>query len=202
MSPRTLEANRQLRDERRDQILKAALITFARQGYAGTKITDIAAQAGVSYGLVDHYFGEKEEIYIEVVKSAFEGGLILFENTLQQPGSPWDRLHYLCAELLAGIQKSPEYVLIVNQVGEIDAIPPETKTLFHSYEERSLDIQAELVRQGQASGQVVSGDPLELVIAFSAIIQGLAIQCFSHRHRDDLQKHFPGVETVLQIFKP
>ena len=60
----------------------------------------------------------------------------------------------------------------------------------------------ELVRQGQEAGQVMSGDPLELVIAFPAIIQGLAIQFFGYRHQGECQNHFSGVETVLRKLKP
>jgi AcrR family transcriptional regulator len=202
VSPRTLQANQLIRDERRDQILDAALIIFARQGFSGAKISEIAARAGVSYGLIDHYFGKKEDIYIAVVKHAFEGALALLENSLEQPGSAWERLQALTAEWLAGIQKSPEYVLLVNQVSAIDAIPEETKTIFYSYELRSLELQAELVRQAQADGQVAPGDPLALVMVYSAIIQGLAIQCFDHRQRAELLEHFPTVETVLRIFKP
>ena len=201
MSPRTTQANQHIRDQRKDQILKAALKIFARQGYASTKITDIAARAGVSYGLIDHYFGKKEDIYIAVIEQAFAGALALLESGLQQPGSPWDRLHYICARILAGVQDEPEYVLLVNQVSSNAAIPEETKKLFYGYEKRSMDLQVELVRQGQAAGLVVAGDPQELVMAFSAIIQGLAIQSFDRMMHEDMQNHFPGVDTVLRILK-
>ena len=64
-----------------------------------------------------------------------------------------------------------------------------------------MDLQVELVRQGQAAGLVVAGDPQELVMAFSAIIQGLAIQSFDRMMHEDMQNHFPGVDTVLRILK-
>jgi AcrR family transcriptional regulator len=201
MSPRTSQATQQLRDQRKEQILKAALKVFARQGYASTKISDIAALAGVSYGLVDHYFGKKEDVYIAVIEQAFAGALKLLQDGLQQPGTPWERLHYICAQILAGVQDEPEYVLLVNQVSSSQTIPEETKKLFYAYEKRSLEIQVELVRQGQAAGQVAPGDPLELVMVLSAIIQGLAIQSFDRVLDEDMQKHFPGVDTVLRILK-
>jgi AcrR family transcriptional regulator len=202
MSPRTTEATQYIRDQRKNQILKAALKVFARQGYASTKISEIAERAGVSYGLVDHYFGRKEEIYIAVIEQAFAGALKLLEDGLQQPGSPWQRLQTIYARILAGVRDEPEYVLLVNQVGSAEAIPEETKNLFYRYEKHSMDLHVELVRQGQAAGQIVPGDPLELVMALSAIIQGLAIQSFDRVMREDMQTHFPGVDTVLRILKP
>ena len=202
MSPRTLEANQQIRDARRDQILRAALKIFARQGYSAAKISEIAALAGVSYGLVDHYFGNKEDVFIAVVKDAFEGALTLFERVSDMPGSPWERLSYLCATLLDGIRETPEYVLLISQVDSVSSIPDETRQLFYTYEKRSLALQENLVLQGQVAGEVASGDPLALVMAFSGMIQGLAVHCADPVRWKELQEHFPTVDTVTRLFKP
>src|SRR5918997_7172932 len=43
-------------------ILDAAIRVFARQGFHACRVSDIADEAGVAYGLVYHYFGSKEEI--------------------------------------------------------------------------------------------------------------------------------------------
>ena len=48
--------------ERRRQILNAAVRVFARQGFHTCRVSDIADEAGVAYGLVYHYFSSKEEI--------------------------------------------------------------------------------------------------------------------------------------------
>ena len=48
--------------ERRRQILDAAVRVFARQGFHTCRVSDIADEAGVAYGLVYHYFSSKEEI--------------------------------------------------------------------------------------------------------------------------------------------
>ena len=49
-------------EEKRAAISEAAIKMFARKGYHGTRIADIAREAKVSYGLVYHYFKSKEEI--------------------------------------------------------------------------------------------------------------------------------------------
>ncbi len=59
MSPRKEEQNQQIRDERREEILQAALRVFARKGLVAAKITDIANAAGLSHGLIYHYFSSK-----------------------------------------------------------------------------------------------------------------------------------------------
>ena len=45
--------------DRRRQILDAAVRVFARQGFHATRVSDIADEAGVAYGLVYHYFPSK-----------------------------------------------------------------------------------------------------------------------------------------------
>jgi TetR/AcrR family fatty acid metabolism transcriptional regulator len=49
------------RDKRR-QILDAAVKVFARQGFHACRVSDIADEAGVAYGLVYHYFSSKDEV--------------------------------------------------------------------------------------------------------------------------------------------
>ncbi len=201
MSPRTAESNQRIRDERQVQILAAARRVFARQGFAAAKISDIAAEAGVSYGLVDHYFGKKEDVYIAVVADALQGGLKFLEDALHRPGTPWERLEGICAAMLAGLRDEPEYVWIVNQAGANEAIPPEIQGLFQTYTQKSLEIQVELIRQGQAAGQVVAGNPVELAVAFSAAIQGLAIQSSDAYLSAATRDHFPSPATILRILK-
>ncbi|WP_432738520.1 TetR/AcrR family transcriptional regulator [Maridesulfovibrio sp. FT414] len=49
---------------KKDTILYAAQETFGRYGYAGTTVKMISERAGVAFGLVSHYFGSKEELFV------------------------------------------------------------------------------------------------------------------------------------------
>ncbi|WP_113718795.1 TetR/AcrR family transcriptional regulator [Arthrobacter dokdonensis] len=55
-------------DERREQIFACAQRLFALRPYEDVSATDIAAAAGVARGLVNHYFGNKRGLYLEVVR--------------------------------------------------------------------------------------------------------------------------------------
>lgn len=48
------------KDDKRKQILKAAVKVFAEKGYHGCRISDVADEAEVAYGLVYHYYGNKD----------------------------------------------------------------------------------------------------------------------------------------------
>ena len=69
-------ATAEARDQdRRKTILRAAVEVFARKGYHGCRIADVAKEAGVAYGLVYHYFRNKEEL-LQLVFEAGWGGFL------------------------------------------------------------------------------------------------------------------------------
>lgn len=60
--------NRLEPDERRTQILAAAVRSFGDKPYAEVSMTEVAASAGVARGLIHHYIGGKRELYLECVR--------------------------------------------------------------------------------------------------------------------------------------
>ena len=54
--------------QRREQILDAANALFAERGYDEVSVEDIASSAGVTRGLVHHYFGGRKEVYIALLE--------------------------------------------------------------------------------------------------------------------------------------
>ena len=52
--------------DKRRVILDAAIRVFARQGFHNCRVSDIAGEAGVAYGLVYHYFDSKDEMLNEL----------------------------------------------------------------------------------------------------------------------------------------
>jgi TetR/AcrR family transcriptional regulator, fatty acid metabolism regulator protein len=59
--------------DRRKTILRAAVEVFAKKGYHGCRIADVAREAGVAYGLVYHYFRNKEELLQLVFETGWGG---------------------------------------------------------------------------------------------------------------------------------
>jgi AcrR family transcriptional regulator len=55
-------------DERREQILSAAIRAFRRADYSAVSVDELADAAGVTRGLLHHYFGSKRALYLAVVE--------------------------------------------------------------------------------------------------------------------------------------
>ena len=77
-------------DERRDELIEAALQLFSTRSPEDISIDDVAAAAGASRALVYHYFGGKYELYLAALGSAAKQLSVLLEPPAE--GRPLDRL--------------------------------------------------------------------------------------------------------------
>jgi TetR/AcrR family fatty acid metabolism transcriptional regulator len=71
------------KDDRRKQILIAAVKVFAEKGYHGCRISDVAEEAGVAYGLVYHYYGNKDGL----LASVFDVNWAFFSKAIDEISS-------------------------------------------------------------------------------------------------------------------
>src|SRR5581483_3183878 len=76
-------AERKTREERREEILDAALAEFAEQGYRGASTEDVARRAGISQPYVFRLFGTKKELFRAVVARCFRETLELFQRAAE-----------------------------------------------------------------------------------------------------------------------
>ncbi|MCM2998958.1 TetR/AcrR family transcriptional regulator [Paenibacillus cellulositrophicus] len=63
MSPRTKEQNEEIRRQRQQEILQAAMRVYVEKGYAASEVSDIADRAGLAHGLVFYYFKNKKNLF-------------------------------------------------------------------------------------------------------------------------------------------
>jgi len=69
MAPKTKEQFAKIREDRKEEILNAALELFANQGVSHATMQDIARKAGISKGLIYNYFTSKEDVCNELMTS-------------------------------------------------------------------------------------------------------------------------------------
>lgn len=197
--PRSKQQNQQIKDERRRQIMDAAVKIFAEKGLSATMISDIAAACDLSYGLIYHYFHDKEELFITLVERALHGGLALTESAQTLPGTPWDRLRFVCAEMMDGLRTRPEYFRIIMQAQLSDSPSSAVRKLVSDIGERVWVNISNLIHEGQEAGEVVAGNPHTLAYLLNAFIQGMALNR-SYEFYDEA--YFPSVDDALRFLRP
>jgi AcrR family transcriptional regulator len=108
-------------DKRREEILAAAASLYARRGFKGASIADLALTCGNAKSLIYHYFPSKEDILHEVMASHLDA-LVEASARATANGSAEDRLRSLASSfmrLYAGAQDSQKVLL-----NELDNLSP------------------------------------------------------------------------------
>ncbi|MCC6224603.1 MAG: TetR family transcriptional regulator C-terminal domain-containing protein [Thermoleophilia bacterium] len=77
---------------RRPQILDAAARVIARRGVTGLRLADVAEEAGVSVGSIQHYFGTRERLLSEAFAHELERALERWAAPADGSGDAWGRL--------------------------------------------------------------------------------------------------------------
>jgi AcrR family transcriptional regulator len=197
--PRTEESNQRIREEQTRKIIVAATKVFARKGLAATKMADIATEAGISYGLLYHYFANKELVFKAAVERATKSGFqILVKRFQTLPSSPWERIYQLTTIILDGIMREPEGYLLSQQAITSEAVPQEIREAAIQNALAGVEEFQKLIIEGQAAGEVIEGNAAELAALYFACIGGIAmafIQYFFPR------SNYPTTESVLRLLK-
>ena len=105
-------------DARREQLLECAIRLFGERSFAEVSTTDIAREAGIARGLLNHYFGTKRELYLEVVRH-----IVLIPEDLQTPtgtGTLKQRVALGVAWFLDSIEGHRSTFLAVTRAGGDD----------------------------------------------------------------------------------
>jgi AcrR family transcriptional regulator len=116
-------------DERRAQLLELGIKLFSTRSYNDLSIDDVAAEAGISKGLLYHYFPGKQEFYVEVIREASHR---LQKLTAPDPNlSPAARLRAAVDAHLNYVQEyGPVYVAIYKSGV---AIAPEVNAILEAH---------------------------------------------------------------------
>jgi TetR/AcrR family transcriptional regulator, fatty acid metabolism regulator protein len=99
--------------DKRRQILDAAIRVFARQGFHATRVSDIADEAGVAYGLVYHYFSSKDEVLNELFSQRWSLLLAAIEETDGGDATPRDKLAAVAAFIVESYRHNPELMKVI-----------------------------------------------------------------------------------------
>lgn len=161
------------KERRRDEILSAALDVFVRKGYAAATIKDIAASAGISVGLMFHYFESKQALLLELIELGLKGPQSVF--AMQDTAEPMEFFEYAAEQIIFFISSYPfvaSMFVLMYQAYISDATPSDVKAIMG--QEELYRRSAELITLGQKQGTIRDGDPMALALTFWAAIQGAA----------------------------
>ena len=99
--------------DKRRQILDAAIRVFAQQGFHATRVSDIADEAGVAYGLVYHYFRSKDEVLNELFSERWSLLLAAIEEADRTGSSPRAKLAAVASFIVDSYRHDQELMKVI-----------------------------------------------------------------------------------------
>lgn len=136
---------------RRRQILDAAVIVFARQGFTGCRVSDIADEAGVAYGLVYHYFKSKDEILDTLFLERWDVMLEVIKELDGREQPARDKLLAIVSFIVESYRHDPELMQVI--IVEITRAANTFGRRHLPKIREAYDRIAEIVAAAQASGE-------------------------------------------------
>ncbi len=99
--------------DRRRQILDAAIRVFARQGFNSCRVSDIADEAGVAYGLVYHYFRSKDEVMNELFTERWSLLLAAIDEVDRGDAPGREKLDAVAGFIIDSYRHDPELMQVI-----------------------------------------------------------------------------------------
>jgi AcrR family transcriptional regulator len=100
--------------DKRRQILDAAIRVFATRGFHACRVSDVADEAGVAYGLVYHYFGSKEEILSTLFAERWQIMLdAIAEIDRRQEVPARDKLYLVASFIIDSYRHEPDLMKVI-----------------------------------------------------------------------------------------
>ncbi|UQA57184.1 TetR/AcrR family transcriptional regulator [Polyangium aurulentum] len=170
-------------DERRQQLLELGMRAFSERPYDAVSIDEIAAEAGISRGLLFHYFRTKHDYYVAVQRVAAEQ--LVREAFALEEGSPHERL-------VAGLhayfrfveQRAEAYATLLRAgVGSDPVVNDIVESTRQEFIERIRGQLDPALREGPSARLVRAG-----LRGFIGTVEALALDWIEHRDltRDEL----------------
>ncbi|QBD75461.1 TetR/AcrR family transcriptional regulator [Ktedonosporobacter rubrisoli] len=164
-------------------IQNAALLLFARQGYEGTSIADIAQQVGIHKSTVYAHFVNKEALFLAVVDEVLQS----YTESLEQMVPPSFRDRPVQEQLYAILRESssiyradaPRVALYRRAVlFPPPALREQILERFAPFDRKITTLFTSILEQGLANGELRQAPLLDLVAAYNCLFDGLFMEFF------------------------
>lgn len=174
--PRSQQQNEAIRAATRDRILGAAITLFTRKGFAATSVHDIAAEAGISTGLMYRHYRTKDDLFGAIVEQA-AAGLEAVTARFRTDRPARDLILDFAREYLDDIAAGGptlEFYLLLQQAVLKGGDDARVARLLDRHETLYAET-VRLVERGQREGAFRAGPAATLVDLFFASLNGLAL---------------------------
>ena len=158
--------------DKRRMILDAAVRVFARQGFHACRVSDIADEAGVAYGLVYHYFASKEEVLDTLFRDRWDVMLEMIREVDARPIPVREKLEEIVSFIVDSYRHDPDMMKVI--IVEVTRAANSFGRTHIDQIRSAYDLIGEIVAKAQAEGVFKPEiEPRLAAMAFYGVIEQL-----------------------------
>lgn len=191
--PRSRKQNEEIKKVMINKIREAGLKLFSQKGLVATSIIDIAEKAGISVGLLYHYYRSKEDLYSELIGIAINESTEAVKIINSMETTPMEKINIFTERILnetSNHDRTFRFFLLVTQALLGTDLPEKAKGhLQNAYE--SLNIMESIILDGQIRNEIKEGNTNMLTTLFLASINGICT------YKLMMGEHFTLPETSM-----
>jgi len=186
--------------DKRRQILDAAIRVFATRGFHACRVSDVADEAGVAYGLVYHYFGSKEEILNTLFSERWQIMLdAIAEIDRQEEVPARDKLYLVASFIIDSYRHEPDLMKVI--IVEVTRAANSFGRDHLAKIREAYDMIGQIVEGAQREGvfkQEISSDFAALMFygAIEQLLSGWIFDVIPHSEEDFEQAKSLVVEAI------
>lgn len=176
--PKSKERCQEIRAEMRNTILQKSLLYFARNGFAGTKISDLSRSIGIAQGTIYVYFQSKEDLFQEILKIADSREMVQKMHLLSSlPIPARKKIRILSETVLSQLESDEAFAAMIALNTQMlleknDAYASGETT----YQTKLYDYTAQIIRQGQKEQSMVDGSAMKLADYYWGVVYLYALK--------------------------
>ncbi|UFJ41797.1 TetR/AcrR family transcriptional regulator [Brevibacillus humidisoli] len=216
MTPRSKEQNEQIRKQREQEILQAAILVYAEKGYAASEIGEIAERAGLARGLVYHYFKNKQTLFRKLYEYMMDRSQRFTKAHFAQEGSVLDLFREYARTVCKQVLEEPAVSRFYTRIS-LDIPYLYTDEPFSPFDwvKNFVQPMAVAIEKGINQGTIRRGDVSLMAMQFwGAVSQGmhymdqlqqtLCSQEISETEREKQLEEVLGqvIESALAVVRP
>ncbi len=158
---------------KQEAILRESVQVFARQGFRGTDVQEIADRAGVGKGTVYRYFGDKQSLFWATAYWVLEQLHQRLRDVIAGADGALNKLRASCHAYAAFFAENPDYLeIFVLDRAEFRGRAPEHHRERH---EQMIREFSDIIREGMASGELRRDDPRRIVWTLGSTLYGSVV---------------------------
>lgn len=165
---------------RRQRIVDAAIDCLAREGWVGTTMASIAAEAGISRGLISYHFGKRNDLHQavleSVVETVFAAGSARMQDKLELVSTARDKLAAYIVENLGFIREHRREMAALGQILTHLRGHDGTARFGPAEEDLIISGTAALFEYGISTGEFREADPKLLALILRRSIDAAAVK--------------------------